>query len=182
MPLDPFAMHPRTSPVMPEYTPLPATPAMSIADPAPAGDDAADVVELTGADTSPAAILSAVVRHDAGALVECPIRPPMCPDATLAVSRDRGLVLLAVARTGLTDLRLIAQAYQWLNQNRQLVAMAMPQFAIDAHRLPRLRLLVDHKDMSADLLQPMLEAGHVSVQAYRKLRWGQKAGLLLEAA
>ena len=60
--------------------------------------------------------------------------------------------------------------------------MAMPQFVIDAHRLPCLRLLVDHKDMSAELLQPMLEAGHVSVQAYRKLRWGQKAGLLLEAA
>ena len=60
--------------------------------------------------------------------------------------------------------------------------MAIPQFAIDAHSLPQLRLLVDQADLSAQILQPMLESGHVSVQAYRKLRWGAKTGLLLEAA
>lgn len=147
-----------------------------------ASDDASDVVDLPSADASATTILSAVVRHDAGALVECPLRPPMAPEATLAVDRERGLVLLAVTKIGLSDLRIIAQAYQWLNQNRNLIAMAMPQFAIDSHRLPSLRLLVDHRDMTADLLQPMLEAGHVTVQAYRKLRWGAKAGLLLEAA
>jgi hypothetical protein len=145
-------------------------------------DSASDVVDLPSLDASPATILSAVIRHQPGALVECPVRPPMCPEATLAVDREHGLVLLAVARAGLADFRAIGQAYQWLSQNRTLIGMAVPQFSIDCHRLPQLRLLVDHRDMTADLLQPMLEAGHVSVQAYRKLRWGEKTGLLLEAA
>jgi len=144
--------------------------------------DTTDVVDLPALDATSSTILSAVIRHTPGALVECPVKPPMCDDATLAVDRERGLVLLAVARTGLADFRAIAQAYQWLSQNRALIAMAVPQFSIDSHRLPQLKLLVDHRDMTADLLQPMLEAGHVSVTAYRKLRWGAKTGLLLEAA
>ncbi len=53
---------------------------------------------------------------------------------------------------------------------------------IDAHQLPRLHLLVDHADMSAEVLQPMLQSASVTVHAYRKLRWGSKTGLLLEAA
>jgi hypothetical protein len=36
--------------------------------------------------------------------------------------------------------------------------------------------------MTAEILQPMLQASNVTVQAYRKLRWGGKTGLLLEAA
>jgi hypothetical protein len=31
-------------------------------------------------------------------------------------------------------------------------------------------------------LQPMLQGDHVTVKTYRKLRWGGKTGLLLEAA
>ena len=141
-----------------------------------------EVVDLPSFDAGPAAILSAVIRHQPGQLIECPVRPPMCDDATLAVDREHGLVLLAVAKAGLADFRAIAQAYQWLSQNRALIGMAVPQFSVDIHCLPQLRLLVDHRDMTADLLQPMLEAGHVTVQAYRKLRWGEKTGLLLEAA
>ncbi|CAN5484470.1 hypothetical protein BH10PLA1_BH10PLA1_10260 [soil metagenome] len=148
----------------------------------PEQNEASDVVDLPSIDATATTILSAVIRHTPGALVECPIHPPMCPDATLAVDREHGLVLLAVSKAGLADFRSIAQAYQWLNQNRNLIAMAVPQFSIDCHRLPQLKLLVDHRDMTADLLQPMLEAGHVTVQAYRKLRWGAKSGLLLEAA
>jgi hypothetical protein len=60
--------------------------------------------------------------------------------------------------------------------------MAVPQFAIDTAQAPRLRLLVDHADVAADVLQPMLQSDHVTVQAYRKLRWGGKTGLFLEAA
>ncbi|WP_428938566.1 hypothetical protein [Fontivita pretiosa] len=140
-----------------------------------------EVIDLPDAQACPAAIVAAVLRggHE---LVECPVKPPMCPDASLAVSRDRCLVLVAVARQGLSDLRLIGRAYQWLIENRALISMAVPQFAIDAHRLPRLHLLVDHADMSAAVLQPILHAPSVTVHAYRKLRWGGKTGLLLEAA
>jgi hypothetical protein len=60
--------------------------------------------------------------------------------------------------------------------------MAVPQLAIDAHAMPVLKLYVDHQDLTADILQPLMSAGQVQVQAYRKLRWGRKTGLLLEAA
>lgn len=144
-------------------------------------ENSSDVIDLPDSHASPAAIVAAVLRggHE---LVECPVKPPMCPDASLAVSRDHRLVLVAVARQGLNDLRLIGRAYQWLIENRALINLAVPQMSIDAHQLPRLHLLVDHADMSADVLQPMLQSASVVVHAYRKLRWGNRTGLLLEAA
>ena len=44
----------------------------------------------------------------------------MCLVARLAVSRDRSLVLLAVANQGLHELQFIGQAYRWLKENREL--------------------------------------------------------------
>ena len=143
--------------------------------------DCEQVIDLPHADTAPAAIIQAIVKGGTE-LIESPIKAPAHPDATIAVSRNRELVLLAVAKQGLADLRSIAMAYRWMNENRSLIAMAIPQFSIDAHATPQLRLLVDHADATADLLQPLLASGNVTVQAYRKLRWGAKTGLLLEAA
>ena len=140
------------------------------------------VHDLPGGDTSPGGITGAMIASRNSEMIECPVKPPMCPDARLAVRRDRRLVLVAVARQGLSDLRAIGQAYQWMVQNRPLLCMAMPQLSIDAHQLPQLELLVDQQDMSAELLQPMLQSGNVVVHAYRKLRWGGKTGLLLDAA
>jgi hypothetical protein len=150
--------------------------------PSDAEVEALEVLDLPSADAPASAILGAVLSRRDGGLVEFPLRPPMCPEARLAVSRDRGVVLLAVTRTGLADLRSIGRAYQWLTENRALIAMAVPQFALDPARQPRLHLLVDHVDATADVLRPMLETDHVTVQAYRRLRWGGKTGLLLEAA
>ena len=141
-----------------------------------------DVIDLPQGASSPAAIVGAMLRRGASELVDCPIKPPMCPDATIAVSRDRRLVLLAVASEGLGDLRAIGRAYQWLMENRGLVAMAIPQFSIDARQVPRLQLLVDQADASAEILQPMLESGNVTVHASRPLRWAGRVGLLLDAA
>lgn len=141
-----------------------------------------DVIDLPDDAADTASLLNAVLAGAKGDVVECPVRAPMCPDARLAVTRDRGLVVLAVARKGLTDLRAIAQAFRWTIENRALIAMAVPQLALDAHQHARLRLLVDHADVSAEILSPMLESSTVSVQAYRKLRWGAKTGLLLDAA
>jgi len=159
-----------------------STPVYKMPTPTATSDVLDEVVELAGSDASPGAILSSIVRHEAGGLIECPIRPPMCPDARLAVDRQRGLVLLGVSRTGLTDLKLIGQAYRWLCENRPLISMAVPQMSIDAHQFPRLRLFVDGSDLSSEVLQPLLHSGNVTVQAYRKLRWGAKTGLLLAAA
>ena len=157
-------------------------PMLQTAQPSPAPvADTSEVFELSDSSAAPASIVSAILRggHE---LVECPLKPPMCPDASLAVSRDHRLVLVAVARQGLNDLSLIGRGYQWLIENRALIAMALPQMTIDAHQLPRLHLLVDHVDMSAAVLQPILQSASVTVHAYRKLRWAGRTGLLLEAA
>ncbi|HZL34898.1 MAG TPA: hypothetical protein VFC78_06290 [Tepidisphaeraceae bacterium] len=162
----------------------PATIPMPRVSPPTAGtrDTSVEVMDLPGPNASAETILGAIIGQTSGALIECPVRAPMCAQARLAVTRDRDLVLLAVAREGLTELRAIGQAYRWLIENRALIGMAMPQLAIDPARTPRLRLLVDQADLSADVLQPMLQSENVTVQAYRKLRWGGKTGLFLEAA
>jgi hypothetical protein len=69
-----------------------------------------------------------------------------------------------------------------MSENRTLIAMALPQFSIDTTITPAMRLLVDYADLTSDILQPMFEHGSVTVQAYRKLRWGPRTGLLLDAA
>lgn len=143
--------------------------------------DDEEILELSGGDDA-GSILSSVLAGAPQRWIECPVRPPMCDEARLAVSRDRALTLMAVANRGLGELRQIGQAYQWLTQNRSLVAMALPQLAIDAHQPPQLMLLVDHADSTADALQPLLHAGHVTVTAYRKVRFSGRRGLLLEAA
>ncbi len=166
---------------MPE---IPSTPSAfrNAASAIPQDDSASEVLDLAADVADEQSVLAAIFNGAAGELIECPVRAPMCPAARLAVTRERGLVLLAVAGKGLTDLRAIASAYRWLVENRALIGMALPQMAIDGLRHPRLRLLVDHADAGAATLAPMLESNTVSVQAYRKLRWGGRTGLLLEAA
>ena len=174
------------APAIPEVTVTETTFAPATTQPAPAATDAsvpAEIVDLPSVDASAEQIVSAVLRQQDGtAMLECPVRPPMCADARLAVTRDRGVVLLAVAKRGLTELNVIGQAYRWLIENRALIGMAVPQLAIDPAQTPRLRLLVDQSDAGAEVLQPMLTGDHVAVQSYRRVRWGAKAGLLLEAA
>ncbi len=143
---------------------------------------ASEVIELNDADAGGEAILSAILRPADAGMIECPVRPPMCPQARLAITRQREVVLLAVAPQGLKDLPAIAQAFRWLSENRTLIGMAVPQLAIDPAAQPRLRLLVDQADVRGELLQPLLGSSHVTVQAYRRVRWGERTGLLLEAA
>lgn len=173
------------SPSMPSPThaamPAPARPPMvlrSVAD----DDDTADVIDLPETDGTERGIIDAILKHCSNELVECPIAPPMCPKARLAVGRDRRLVMLAVARQGLSDLSTIGQAYKWLRENQTLIGMAVPQLSIDTHQPPHLSLLINQADSAAQTLQPMLQGGHVTVKTYRKLRWGNRTGLLLEAA
>jgi hypothetical protein len=165
-------------PVVVSETPKPETPPMRWT--GEEKSDVAEVIELSG--TTTAAILSSVLRNESSGLIECPISAPACPEAKLAVTRERRLVLLAVGGQGLADLRAIGKAYQWLCENRPLIAMALPQVAIDASAPPQLRLFVEHVDLNAAALQPMLAQGTVEVLAYRRLRWGGRNGLLLEAA
>jgi hypothetical protein len=177
-----LAEAPAAPPVRP-VSPLPPTapaPGMKMAQGSSAAE--AEVTDLPGGEVTESAVLNAVINQMAGGLIQCPIRPPSCPQATIAVSRDHRLVLLAVANRGLGDLRAIALAYRWVIENRPLLSMAMPQFAIDAHAHPTLKLVVDRADAGAELLLPMTENSAITVQTYRKLRWAGKTGLLLEAA
>ncbi|HEX8522842.1 MAG TPA: hypothetical protein VF669_11335 [Tepidisphaeraceae bacterium] len=149
--------------------------------PADTQQSVSDVIDLAE-DASDVSILSAVLHAKSGDWVECPISPPMCPTARLAVGRDKRIVLVALARQGLTELPNIGHAFRWLIENRGLIGMAVPQMAIDPMQQPQLSLLVDHADSSASTLRPMLQSGQVTVQTYRTLRWSGKKGLLLEAA
>jgi hypothetical protein len=167
-----------------------AAPATSRMDPAIAAsprlvaDEAmAEVIELSG-DGAEGSILEAVIRQGGanGQWVQCPLKAPMCPRAALAVGRDRRLILLALAGKGLTELRSIGLGLRWMSENRELIRMALPQLNIDADAMPSVRLLVDHADVSAEALQPMLQSETVTVHVYRRLKWGQNTGLLLEAA
>lgn len=141
-----------------------------------------EVIDLDGVEATADAVLAAMLKHPNVGAIECPVRPPMCSQTRLAVTRDRSLVLFAAAEHGLSNLRGIGLAYRWLMENRALVAMALPQLSIDAAQLPKLRLLIDQADLTAEVLQPMLQNGQVTVVAYRPLRWGTKTGLLLDAA
>lgn len=139
------------------------------------------VIDLPADHGNPLTVVEAVISAGTE-LVASPIHPPMCPQASVAIDAESRLVLVAVAKQGLSDLKLIGRAYQWLIENRGLVAMALPTIRVDAMALPRLSLLVDQVDLSADLLQPLMMTGSVTVHAYRKLRWGDRVGMLLEAA
>jgi hypothetical protein len=150
--------------------------------PKPAYDAAeSEVIDLPGGDGAPDAVAAAVLRG-MGGLLECPIRPPSCPSARLAVDREGGLVLLAVAGKGLPDLEAICEAQRWMCENRQLIGLAFPQMKLDPAAEPKLRLLVDHLDARAGSLQRMMQSGVVQIIAFRRLSWLGKSGLLLDAA
>lgn len=156
----------------------PEKPRMSVVD-----ESIAEVIDLPG-DANERSILDAVVRQGGaeGRWVLCPIHPPMCPEALLAVGRDQRLMLLAAAGRGLGQLLSIGEALRWMAENTELIRMALPQLAIDSAAAPCVRVLVDHNDLSADVLQPLLQSGTVVVQAYRRVKWAGKMGLVLEAA
>ena len=60
--------------------------------------------------------------------------------------------------------------------------MALTQYRLDESRDVQLHLLVSRADVNAETLRPLMATGHVTVQAYRRLNWGGRSGLLLEAA
>ena len=69
-----------------------------------------------------------------------------------------------------------------LAENRRLLRMALSQYRLDESAEVLLHLLVSRADANADALRPLMSTGRVTVQAYRRLTWGGRAGLLLEAA
>lgn len=140
-------------------------------------DSAGDVIELPDG----VSVLSAFLRGSSQLLVT-PIAPPMCPGATVALGRDRGLVLVAQAGTGLAGMESIAAAVRWLDDSKQLIAMAMPQLTIDAALPTTVQLLIDHADRSAEGLRPLLGNSRIAIRSYRRLRWAGRNGLLLDAA
>lgn len=142
-----------------------------------------EVIELpAGVAMDAGSLLSAILKHDSQ-LIECPVRPPMMPDdARLAVTREGRLALYSVAEQGLPGLNRIGKAYAWAIENLSLIAMAVPQLRLNAELEPSLRLIVDHADVSAATLQPMMQQRSVKVETYRRLKWGTRRAVLLEAA
>jgi hypothetical protein len=140
-----------------------------------------EVVDLDAGADQAEAIVATILRRETF-WVTCPVKAPACPSATIAVDRDGRLVLAAAAGAALADLPVVSRAFAWLIENRGLVRMAMPQINIDAKAMPRLMLAVDQADSTGGKLAVLLGGADVSVRTYRRLRWGEKTGLLLEAA
>ena len=146
--------------------------------------DAADTVLDLPAGASASCVISAVMAAPGSDLAACPVAPPVLPSGTVAVGRDGRLVLMA-AMDGPASLPPTMAAFRWLAENRRLLAMALPQFRVDADLEPQLRLHVDHArraELSAESLRPLLRDETVTVRTYRTLKWGGRTGLLLEAA
>lgn len=140
-----------------------------------------NVIDLPESPDASDAILEAVMAANSNQWMACPIRPPFPAPARLAVSRDRRLVIVALASEGLDGLRSIGLALNWVVENKQLLAMALPQLSIDGGS-PMLTLLVDRADADAELLKPLFASTIVRIQTFQRLRWGGKTGILLEAA
>ncbi|HWB55067.1 MAG TPA: hypothetical protein VG722_12775 [Tepidisphaeraceae bacterium] len=163
----------------PKISAVPSVPVAAVNVPCPDAH-ATPILSLTASGS--ASVLDAILQHHRAELIPCPVPLPMCEVGRLAVGRDRRLLLLAVAGHGLADLHSIGYAYRWLTENRNLVAMAVPQLAIDAHALPKLRLMVEHADRDAEMLRPILQNHLVEIHPFRRLNWSGRLGLLLEAA
>jgi hypothetical protein len=108
---EPIAMNPiPISAPIDAAEPVMKIPVESGAWPKAAEDKAvAEVIELSipeGADIAEA-ILAAVAKGQTQ-WIAAPLKPPMCPTATVAVDRAGRLTLLAVAASGLSELRALA--------------------------------------------------------------------------
>ncbi len=157
------------------HHPIPIKP---LVDSMPAfSDELGEVIDLPEG----ASILAAVLKSGTQ-LLATPITAPMCAGATVTVGRDRGLVLVAQAGSGLSGMESIAAAVAWLDASKQLIAMAMPQLSIDASVPTKVQLLIDHNDRAAEGIRPLLGNSRITIRSYRKLRWAGRTGLLLDAA
>ncbi|MGH7214627.1 MAG: hypothetical protein ACREIT_07685, partial [Tepidisphaeraceae bacterium] len=119
----PEPSYPLGAPTMPDPT-FPQHSAAPITNSASHDNHNDDVLDLAGDEATESSILTAVLARGAAEMIACPLRPPACPAARLAVDRNRCLVMLAVATQGLNDLRSIGHAYRWMCENRALIAMA----------------------------------------------------------
>jgi hypothetical protein len=140
-----------------------------------------EVFDLAAGSDEAESIVATILRNESQ-WIAAPVKAPMHESATVAVDRDGRLLLAAAAGSGLADLPLVSKAFAWLTENRSLVRLAMPQMNIDARTLPRLVLAVDQLDATGGKLATLLQGADVTVRTYRRLRWGEKTGLLLEAA
>lgn len=141
-----------------------------------------EVIEMPAGEAAGADLAALLIKHSNGQVVECPTRPPMCPEGRLAVTRERRLVLIVAANSTLSELRIISEAYRWVTENRSLLSMAMPQFALDAHQLPQLWLLIDQAAMGGQVLRALLPAETVTIHTFQRVKWGPRMGVLLDAA
>ncbi|MEM6313989.1 MAG: hypothetical protein AAF743_07865 [Planctomycetota bacterium] len=172
--VEPVAEPVEEVPVAPEPAPV-AAPPMRLTPVATDSDDAEAVIDLPAGGDVVDAVLGA--RPD---LIACKVPVPGGV-GQLALRRDGRLVLIAIADDQLADLQPQATALQWVAQSSALLAQALPQLAIKADADPVLMLLVAHRRADATKLQPLVAASTVEMLPYRKVKWGERTGLLLAA-
>jgi hypothetical protein len=103
-------------------------------------------------------------------------RVPHFPEARLAVDGAGRVALLAEVSGGAEGLERLGQAYGWVCDSRELIAMVAGGGATAASQ-PHLYLLVK----GSSRVGAMLARSNVTVVGYRVVRWGEKRGMLLAA-
>lgn len=181
------------SPVVPEKTPeapqlppretigaaAPRQPVMRLAaadDVAAEEDDATPrIYDLDG--TGPHAVVDAVLAGQPS------LRPTDVPTPTaiacrVAVNADGRLTLLAAPAP--EDLGAAGQLLAWATDNLQLIARSLLGITVDISLAPHLHLYLPTRTATplARLLNPATTTAHT----YLPVRWGQRRGLLLDAA
>jgi hypothetical protein len=154
---------------------------MAMMAPAPQMEQSASGVDEVVEMIDGAGVVSTVLGRSAE-MIATPVRVPMFGSATVAVGRDRGLMLVAEIEPGLRGVEGLSAAVKWLDDSRSLIAMAMPQVSIDASMAVRVVLWVDYADRAAESVRSLIGTGRVTIRTYRRLRWAGRTGLLLDAA
>ena len=133
------------------------------------------VIELSGN------AVEALAADGQWGLKMLPVRVPHLAEARLAVDGMGRVALLAEVSGGAEGLERLGQAYGWVCDSRELIAMvantATAGGGATAAAQPHLYLLVK----GSSRVGAMLARSNVTVVGYRVVRWGEKRGMLLAA-
>ncbi len=108
----------------------------------------------------------------------CDVEVPGCPSVQLAIDAEGGLLLLTALGSRLEMLAELGWAMSWARENYGLLCRVFPRI----RTLPRARVYVDARTGELADLSSLMRGGEVELHRYRQVRWGDRRGLLLEAA
>lgn len=143
----------------------------------PRRDGELEVMDLVG--SGDLGILDSVLAG-ASELKVCDVVPPGSLVARLAVEPSGRLVLLVALAGNTTELAEVGRVLNWVSEHAGLITRACGSLRIDPQLEPQARLYV--ATPAAQNLNHLLKPQAATLHTYRTLRWGEKRGLLVDAA